>query len=163
MVQGGNWQVQDLRNKNPQLEFDMMAYPRYSQGGKYATATWVNMETMPKATKRPDQAWEFLSWYGTLPSALKRLEMLNQYSPRLDFFASAQWKAQTKAIPQLQRTQDVAAVGGERPGIRYDQMEAAMKPVFTQVMQGQISPRQAVQQLEQVTKPLFDELPPAAR
>jgi ABC-type glycerol-3-phosphate transport system substrate-binding protein len=163
MVQGGNWQVQDLRNKNPQLEFDMMAYPRHPQGGKYTTATWVNMETMPKATKRPDQAWEFLAWYGTLPTALKRLEMLNQYSPRLDFFESPEWKKVIKDVPQLGRTQEIAAVGGERPGLRFDQMEAAMKPIFTQVMHGEISSRVAVQQLDQVTKPLLAELPAAAR
>jgi hypothetical protein len=38
-----------------------------------------------------------------------------------------------------------------------------MKPIFTQVMQGQISSRAAVQHLDQVTKPLLAELPPAAR
>jgi ABC-type glycerol-3-phosphate transport system substrate-binding protein len=163
MVQGGNWQVQELKLKNPQLQFDLIAYPRHPQSGKYATATWVNMETIPKATKRLDQAWEFLTWHASLPVALKRLEVLNQYGPRLDFFDSADWKARVKEIPQLQRTQDVAAVGGERPGLRFDQMEAAMKPVFTAVMRGEIAPRQGVQQLEQAAKPLLAELPPAAR
>jgi hypothetical protein len=61
--------------------------------------------------------------------ALKRLEMLNQYSPRVDFFESPEWKKVTKEVPQLARTQDVAAVGGERPGLRFDQMESAMKPI----------------------------------
>jgi multiple sugar transport system substrate-binding protein len=163
MVQGGNWQVQELKLKNPELEFDMIAYPKYSQGGKYATATWVNMETMPKATKIPDQAWEFLTWHGSLPTALKRLEVLNQYGPRLDFFDSAEWKARTKEVPQLQRTQDISAVGGERPGLRFDQMEAAMKPIFTAVMNGQTSPKTAVADLEQAAKPLLSELPAAAR
>ncbi|MGH2369223.1 MAG: extracellular solute-binding protein, partial [Chloroflexota bacterium] len=163
MVQGGNWQVQQLKLQNPQLQFDMIAYPRHPQGGKYATATWVNMHTIPKATKRLDQAWEFLTWYASLPGALKRLEVLNQYSPRLDFFDSGEWKARIKEVPQLQRTQDVAAVGGERPGLRYDQMEDTMKPVFTSVMRGEISPRAAVTQLEQVTTQLLAELPPAAR
>jgi ABC-type glycerol-3-phosphate transport system substrate-binding protein len=163
MVQGGNWQVQELKLKNPQLEFDMIAYPKHPRGGKYATATWVNMTTIPQATKRLDQAWEFVTWYAALPAALKRLEVLNQYGPRLDFFASAEWKARVREVPQLQRTQDVAAVGGERPGLRFDQMEAAMKPVFTQVMQGEISARDAVSQLEQVARPLLAALPPAAR
>jgi multiple sugar transport system substrate-binding protein len=163
MAQGGNWQVQELKLKNPELEFDMIAYPRAPQGGKYATATWVNMETMPKGTKHPEQAWEFLTWHAALPAALKRLEVLSQYGPRLDFFESAEWKARVKEIPQLQRTQDIAAVGGERPGLRYDQMEAAMKPVFTAVMNGQTSPRAAVAELDQVTKPLLAELPAAAR
>jgi hypothetical protein len=89
--------------------------------------------------------------------------MLDQYSPRLDFFDSAAWKGRVKEVPQLQRTQDVAAVGGERPGLRFDQMEAAMRPVFTAVMNGQTSPRAATSQLEQVTKPLLADLPPAAR
>lgn len=163
MVQGGNWQVQDLRLKNPQLQFDMIAYPRHPRGGKYATATWVNMHTIPKAAKRFEQAWEFLPWYASLPGALKRLEMLNQYGPRLDFFASAEWKARVKEIPQLQRTQDVAAAGGERPGLRFDQMEAAMKPVFAAVMKGEVSPREAVAQLDQVTRPILANLPEAAR
>jgi ABC-type glycerol-3-phosphate transport system substrate-binding protein len=121
------------------------------------------METMPKATKIPDQAWEFLTWHGSLPTALKRLEVLNQYGPRLDFFDSAEWKARTKEIPQLQRTQDISAVGGERPGLRFDQMEAAMKPIFTAVMNGQTSPKTAVADLEQAAKPLLSELPAAAR
>ena len=121
------------------------------------------METIPKATKRLDQAWEFLSWHAALPAALKRLDVLNQYGPRLDFFDSAEWKARVKEIPQLQRTQDVAAVGGERPGLRFDQMEAAMKPVFSDVMNSKVAPRVAVQQLDQVTKPLLADLPPAAR
>jgi hypothetical protein len=141
----------------------MIAYPRHPQNGKYATATWVNMETIPKATKRLDQAWEFLAWHASLPVALKRLDILNQYGPRLDFFESAEWKARIKEIPQLQRTQDVAAVGGERPGLRFDQMEAAMRPIFTAVMEAKISPREATGQLDQVTKPLLAELPPAAR
>ena len=38
-----------------------------------------------------------------------------------------------------------------------------MRPVFTAVMQGGISPREAVTQLEQVAKPLLAELPAAAR
>src|SRR5262249_40769945 len=80
-----------------------------------------------------------------------------------DFFDSAEWKARTKEIPQLQRTQDIAAVGAERPGLRFDQMEAAMKPVFTAVMNGQTSPRTAVADLDQVTKPLLADLPAAAR
>src|SRR5919108_356253 len=128
MVQGGNWQVQELRLKNPQLEFDMIAYPRHPRGGKYATATWVNMTTIPKATPRLEQAWEFVTWHASLAGALKRLELLDQYGPRLDFFESAEWKARVKQVPQLQRTQDVAAAGGERPGLRFDQMEAAMRP-----------------------------------
>ncbi len=98
-----------------------------------------------------------------LEGALKRLERLNQYSPRLDFFDSAEWKKVTKDVPQLARTQDIASIGGERPGLRFDQMEAAMKPVFNQVMKGEISPRAAVEQLDQVTKPLLADLPPAAR
>jgi ABC-type glycerol-3-phosphate transport system substrate-binding protein len=163
MVQGGNWQVAELRLKNPQLQFDMIAYPRHPQGGRYATATWVNMHTIPRASQRPEQAWEFLTWHASLAGALKRLEMLDQYSPRLDFFDSAAWKGRVKEVPQLQRTQDVAAVGGERPGLRFDQMEAAMQPIFTQVMRGEISPRAATSQLEQVTKPLLADLPPAAR
>jgi ABC-type glycerol-3-phosphate transport system substrate-binding protein len=163
MVQGGNWQVQELKLKNPQLEFDMIAYPRYGKDGKYATATWVNMTTLPAASKRLDQGWEFVAWYASLEGSLKRLEMLNQYAPRLDFFESADWKKVIKDTPQLQRTQDVAAVGGERPGLRFDQMEAAMKPIFTAVMQGGISPRDAVVQLEQAAQPLLADLPPAAR
>jgi ABC-type glycerol-3-phosphate transport system substrate-binding protein len=163
MVQAGNWNVTEVRLKAPQLQFDMIAYPRHPQGGKYATATWVNMVTIPKAGAKQDQAWEFLAWYTSLEGALKRLEKLNLYSPRLDFFETPEWKAQVKETPQLQRTQDVAAVGGERPGLRYDQMEEAMKPIFTQVMQGQISTKTAVAQLEQVTRPLIADLPPAAR
>ncbi len=54
-------------------------------------------------------------------------------------------------------------MGGERPGVRYDQMEAAMKPAFTDVMGGKISPKAAASQLEQVAKSLLGELPPAAR
>ena len=38
-----------------------------------------------------------------------------------------------------------------------------MKPIFTQVMQGQILSRSAVQQLDQATKPLLAELLAAAR
>jgi multiple sugar transport system substrate-binding protein len=163
MVQGGNWQVAELRLKNPQLQFEMMAYPRHPRGGKYATATWVNMHTLPKAAKRPDQAWEFLTMFSSLPGALKRLEILDQYSPRLDFFDSAPWKAKVREIPQLQRTQDVAAVGGERPGVRFDQMEAEMRPIFTQVMRGEIAPKAAVTQLEHAAKSLMADLPAAAR
>jgi ABC-type glycerol-3-phosphate transport system substrate-binding protein len=163
MVQGGNWQVQELKLKNPQLEFDMIAYPRSGKAGKYTTATWVNMTTLPAASKILDQGWEFLTFYGSLEGNLKRLEMLNQYCPRLDFFDSPEWKKQVQDIPQLQRTQDVASVGGERPGLRFDQMEAAMKPIFTSVMQGGISPRDAVVQLEAAAKPLLADLPAAAR
>jgi multiple sugar transport system substrate-binding protein len=163
MVQAGNWNVSEVRLKAPQLQFDLIAYPRHPAGGKYATATWVNMVTIPKAAGRPDQAWEFVSWYASLEGALKRLETLNLYSPRLDFFETAEWKARVKETPQLQRTQDVAVVGGERPGLRFDQMEEAMRPVFTQVMRGEISAKTAVTQLEQVTQPLLAALPPAAR
>ncbi|HEX2035364.1 MAG TPA: extracellular solute-binding protein [Chloroflexota bacterium] len=163
MVQGGNWQVTELRLKNPQLQFDMIAYPRHPRGGQYATATWVNMHTIPTAAARADQAWEFLTWFASLPGALKRLELLDQYSPRLDFFDSAEWKARVKEVPQLQRTQDVAAVGGERPGLRFDEMESTMRPIMTAVMHGQTAPSVAVAELEQVTRPLLMNLPPAAR
>jgi multiple sugar transport system substrate-binding protein len=163
MVQGGNWNANDIRRRNPQFEFDMFAYPRHPRGGKYATATWVNMTTIPRGTKRLEQAWEYVAWHAGLPMVLKRLEMLKSFSPRLDFWETPQWKQVVNEFPQLQRTLDAASVGGERPGLRFDQMEAAMKPVFTQVMQGEISPRAAVAQLEEVARPLLAELPPAAR
>lgn len=38
-----------------------------------------------------------------------------------------------------------------------------MRPVFTQVMRGEISAKTAVTQLEQVAQPLLATLPPAAR
>jgi len=163
MVQVNASDMQPTRLRAPEIQFDIVAYPRHPQGGKYATATWINMHTIPKGTKILDQSWEFLAWYASLEVVLKRLEMLNSYSPRLDLVETPQWKAVLKDFPQLQRAFDVATVGGERPGLRFDQMEAAMKPVFTQVMQGEISSRVAVQQLDQVTKPLLAELPPAAR
>jgi multiple sugar transport system substrate-binding protein len=163
MVQGGNWNANDIRRRNPQFPFDMMAYPRHPRSGKYATATWVNMTTIPRGTKRVEQAWEYVAWTAGLPMVLERLARLKSYSPRLDFWETAQWKQVVKEFPQLQRTLDAASVGGERPGLRFDQMEAAMKPIFTAVMGGEISPRVAVAQLEGAAKPLLAELPPAAR
>jgi ABC-type glycerol-3-phosphate transport system substrate-binding protein len=163
MVQGGNWNANDIRRRNPRFEFDMFAYPRHPRAGKYATATWVNMTTIPRGTRRVEQAWEYVAWTAGLPMVLERLARLKSYSPRLDFWETAQWKQVVKEFPQLQRTLDAASVGGERPGLRFDQMEAAMKPVFTAVMGGDISPRVAVAQLEAAAKPLLAELPPAAR
>jgi ABC-type glycerol-3-phosphate transport system substrate-binding protein len=163
MVQVNASDMQPTRLRAPQIQFDIFAYPRHPQGGKYATATWINMHTIPKGTKILDQAWEFLVWYASLDGVLKRLEMLNSYSPRLDLVETPLWKAVLKDFPQLQRAFDVATVGGERPGLRFDQMEAAMKPIFTAVMNGQTSPKTAVADLEQAAKPLLAELPAAAR
>ena len=40
--------------------------------------------------------------------------------------ANPEWKKATKDVPQLGRTQEIANVGGERPGVRYDQVVAAL-------------------------------------
>jgi ABC-type glycerol-3-phosphate transport system substrate-binding protein len=163
MVQGGSWNVGTIQARNPSLAFDMMAYPRHPGGGKYATATWVNMVGIPTNARRVEQAWEFCAWYSSLPVAIKRLAVTNKTSPRLDFYQTPEWQTEVRRVPQLQRIIDVALVGGERPGVRFDQMEAAMRPIFRAVMEGKMSPKEGVAQLEAVTAPILSALPPEAR
>ena len=163
MAQGGNWQVQELKLKNPALEFDMIAYPRYARGASTPPPPGSTWRPCPRPPRPPTRRGS--SSPGTAPcrrpSSAWRCS--TSTGPGWTSSTARSGRRGAKEVPQLQRTQDIAAVGGERPGLRFDQLEAALRPVFTAVMNGQTSPKTAVADLEQAAKPLLSELPAAAR
>lgn len=73
MIQGGPWNIQTLKQSNPDLQFEMAPIPAVNPGEKwYAGAPGVGLAINSK-TKHKDQALQFLSYVAS-QEGLKKFE-----------------------------------------------------------------------------------------
>jgi multiple sugar transport system substrate-binding protein len=74
----GQWFLQFINKYCPSLEFGVFPYPPQTEGGESWTQMTGSFWVIPKGTKHPREAWEFLSWLIAPPqSARFCAELLN--------------------------------------------------------------------------------------
>ena len=88
-----------------------------STDGTTSGATWINMMVVP--TVRRNRTWRLNSAGHVRPgSPGAELLMVNQVSPRLDFYNTPEWSKAVEDLPQLGVVPDVGARGKAYPFFR---------------------------------------------
>ena len=163
MAQGGNWQVQELKLKNPALEFEMIAYPRYRPGGQVRHRHLGQHGDHAQGHQGPRPGVG-------VPHLARRPAGGPQAAGGAQPVRAPAGLLRQRGVEGADEGDPPAAAdaghrrrrrGASRPALRPDGGGAAAG--FTAVMNGQTSPKTAVADLEQAARPLLAELPAAAR
>ncbi len=119
-ISWGTWAAYYVRDEFPEdFNFWMVPMPQGpSTDGTTSGATWINMMVVPDGTANPDLAYEFCRFTCGLEAQVQKLLMVNQVSPRLDFYNTPEWAQAVEDLPQLGVVPDVGARGKAYPFFR---------------------------------------------
>lgn len=150
----GEWIVQFGQRYNPNLEYGI--FPFASPDGKAnSTQFGGSMFVIPKNTKHPKEAWEFLKWV-TGDEAVRKIGLaFTNMPPRI---AVAKEKAVMNAIPVLKVTIPLMERGTAFTSLSmpvYEQYVAALGDAESAVINGGENPKKA---LDEVTTKIQQEL-----
>jgi multiple sugar transport system substrate-binding protein len=150
MSLAGTWNVQQIKDFAPNLDLRIALLPRGPSGKANSSMSWENMIALPKGSKQPDAGWTFATYYGGKEALLTRLATTNRVGPRLDFYASPEYQAMVKKIPNLQYVAPYGTIGGAYPFIEGTQINKVASPVLAQGATGKLSPSDAIKQAAQL-------------
>ena len=132
---GGTWSGKYLvRNTQGWMGFGMTAFPPGPAGGGYSTTTWANMMVMSSRCRHPRIAWEYIRYICGLEGALLKLRILNQNSPRLDFYRGDAWAAEVGRRPYLENIPGICASGRPHYHTQVQAVQDELEPVFEYVL-----------------------------
>ena len=123
-----------------------MAFPKGPQGATQATAAFVNMDVVPKGSKRKDLAHTWLTYYTGLEMGRARLRLIGRANPRKEFYDTPEFKAEVAAHPQAARIPEMAAVGTVIPFLRATEVGKEVEPVLVEAGEGKRGPREALRE-----------------
>lgn len=149
IVTQGNYSVHSVRGAAPDVDFDMMPFPKGPAGKSPASKVWMNQVVMPRNAKGKDLGWLFMAYYSGKETIARRMPILNRMGPRKDFFESNEFKEEAKKVPVLAQAPRVAALAGARPFLMFDEMNAIAGTVFGKITRGEIGGRDGLDQAEQ--------------
>ena len=89
-----------------------------SSQGEASGTSWINMMVVPDGTAQPDMAFEMSRFICGLEAQVQKLLLVNQVSPRLDFYNSAEWASAVEDFPVIAVTPEVGARGKTYPFYR---------------------------------------------
>ncbi|HEY8741790.1 MAG TPA: extracellular solute-binding protein, partial [Chloroflexota bacterium] len=101
--------------KATNLKWWMVPYPQGPGGKSQSTVTWTNFTVMPKNGKHPAGAFEWLRFFSGHAAVVKKLEMLNAVSPRLDLYTTPQWANVVQKLAPQARVPEIAKLPGVYP------------------------------------------------
>jgi multiple sugar transport system substrate-binding protein len=146
----GTWNVQQIKDFAPTLDLRIALLPKGPSGKANSTMSWENMLALPKGSKQQDAGWSFATYYGGKEALLIRLATTNRVGPRLDFYASPEYQALVKKIPNLQYVAPYGGLGGAYPFIEGTQINKVASPVLAQGAAGKLSASDAIKQAAQL-------------
>src|SRR5205823_3486787 len=83
----GTWSGKYIvRNTDGKMPFDFTPFPPGPMGHGPSTTAWGNMLVITSGTRKPALAWEYVKLISSLSGQLRILRLLQQNSPRLDFY-----------------------------------------------------------------------------
>jgi ABC-type glycerol-3-phosphate transport system substrate-binding protein len=141
MVSISNFSLPSLR---PPFDWSVMAYPKGPRGARRSTATFVNMDVVPKQARHKDLAYAWLTYYAGLEMARNRMRLIGRVNPRKDFYNTPEFKTAATSTPQLARIPEMAAVGNAVPFIRLSDLTRDVEPVLIETGEGKRSPKQGL-------------------
>lgn len=125
-----------LRNGEGKLRFDLTAFPPGPRGRGHTTLSWGNMLMISRRSAHPDLAWEYARFITTLPGSLRILRLLDQNSPRKDFYRTPAWREVCQVQPYLTNIPDICARGKKLRHTQISAIDHATRPVFESVLLG---------------------------
>jgi multiple sugar transport system substrate-binding protein len=151
----GPWAVASVRNGAPDIEIGVAPLP-YSKNK--ATTMGAGMLTMPRTTQNPDAAWRLIDYMTDLDNQIKLVD--TGFAFRIPTRRSAiqsQWfKDNPEYIPFVE------GLGyGHTPSIlsiaqKYNQVHSeAVQPALSKAFVGELTPAQALAELEKNGNPLL--------
>ena len=144
MFIGGTWTGRTIREQAPNMRFGIMSFPRGPRGKRRGGVTWTNMICMPKDTKHPDLAWEYITYFAGLRNALWKLDATHATSPLAEFYETPQWKQAIRKEPWFGIVPHMTEVGGLYPVVRFTEINAILDPLFQGLMLNNLSPQQVL-------------------
>ena len=132
---GGTWAGKYLvRNTQGWMGFGMTAFPPGPKGGGFRTMTWANMMVMSSRCPHPEVAWEFIRYICSLEGSLLRLRLLNQNSPRLDFYRGRAWAQEVRKRPYLANIRRICESGDPMYHTQTQAVQDELEPIFEYVL-----------------------------
>ena len=137
------------------LKWWMVPYPKAPTGKSAATATWINFTVLPHNGKQNADAFQFLRFFCGLDAAVKRVEMLESASPRLDFYNSPQWQASIKELPPQVMINQIASLPGVYPYHHNADQGKQIVPLLTDAYTGKTDVKTALSQAQRLATAIF--------
>ncbi len=153
MSTGGTWDIGEVADCAPDKNWDMAAFPRGPDGTGPGTATWYNMCVMPQKAKNPEGAWAWMQYFGGLATFKNLITRVNRFAPRKALYVSDEWFAALDKEPLLQRTLQIARVGGPYPFIRYNSVQNVLKPKLESIFVEGADIDQTLAEIEELGNP----------
>src|SRR5437868_15307366 len=88
------------------------------------------MLVISSTSRHPDLAWEYIKMIASLQGSLRRLQHIQQNSPRKDFYEPTHWRDMVARQPYLHNIAQICACGKK---LRHTQIAAtnyACEPIF---------------------------------
>ncbi len=149
MYLGGTFHGHIIHNEAPDLNFKVTSFPPGPSGTERAVTGWVNMMSIPSGAKNPDLAWEYLKYYTGLQGQIDIIQVHDRPGqPRYDFYQSAAWEDAVREYPYLETVLDVFQSAKPYPFIKYSELNAIFGPLLSQVSNGELAPRQALEEAQ---------------
>jgi ABC-type glycerol-3-phosphate transport system substrate-binding protein len=143
----------------PAFDWGVMAFPRGPLGRRRSTNVFVNMDVVPRASRRKDAAAAWLAYYTGLEMGRERMRRIGRLNPRKAFYDSAEFKEATAEQAQTGRIPDLASVGNPYPYLRFTEVTRDARPFFAESIEGKRSPREAVREAARAANAILGTLP----
>ncbi len=157
MVNGGTWDIGEVADCAPDKNWDFVPFPEGPGGSGPGTATWYNMVVMPEKAKNPEGAWAWMQYFGGLPTFKNLISRVNRFAPRKALYVSDEWFAALDLEPLLQRTLQLARVGGVYPFIRYNSVQNVLKPKLESIFVEGADIDKTLAEVEELGNPYLEE------
>lgn len=148
MVFSGSYNAQNLKDQNANFNFGYFPIPTGPSGSKRTARSWCNMTVLSKAPKNQEAAWTFARFNASHEVALKKIEIIKRYGPRLDVLETKVWKDKVAEIPALANTFKVAEGGQIGAVIKGAELTKAITPFLGEAVLGQRDPKDALAQAQ---------------
>lgn len=149
MYLGGSFHGHIIQNEAPDLNFKVTSLPPGPNATERAVTGWVNMISIPSGAKNPELAWEYIKYYTGLQGQEDIIKVHNRPgAPRYDLYQSSTWENAVREYPYLETLPDVFQRAKPYPFIQYTDLNEIFAPLMTQVANGEISPRHALEEAQ---------------
>ena len=145
----------------PAFDWGVMAFPKGPLGRSRSTNVFVNMDLVPKGSKRKDAAAAWLTYYAGLEMGRERMRRIGRLNPRKAFYDSAEFKEAVADQAQTGRIPDLNAVGNAYPFLRFTEVTRDARPYFTDALESRRSPKDAVREAARAANAVLGALPKA--
>jgi multiple sugar transport system substrate-binding protein len=143
----------------PAFDWGVMAFPKGPLGRSRSTNVFVNMDLVPRGSKRKDAAAAWLTYYAGLEMGRERMRRIGRLNPRKAFYDSAEFKEAVADQAQTGRIPDLASVGNAYPYLRFTEVTRDAQPYFAEALAGKRSPKEAVREAARAANGILGRLP----